>query len=97
MLFYRWTGEATIELEENVAKALRVLKARLATVPWNRAAISDAIKEVLKSSGLKMPQLAMPLRLLLTGRPQTPSIDAVLELLGRETVLLRLGHHLETD
>jgi len=96
-LFYRWTGEATIELEENVSKALRILKARLATVPWNRAAINDAIKEVIKSSGLKLPQLAMPLRLLLTGRAQTPSIDAVLELLGRETVLLRLAHHLETD
>src|SRR6266850_896483 len=96
-LFYRWTGEATIELEESVSKALRILKAKLATVPWNRAAISDAIKEVLKSSGLKMPQLAMPLRLLLTGRAQTPSIDAVLELLGRETVLLRLARHLETD
>src|SRR5213594_2942828 len=68
-LFYRWTGEATIELEENVSKALRILKARLATVPWNRAAINDAIKEVIKSSGLKLPQLAMPLRLLLTGRP----------------------------
>jgi len=97
MIFYRWMGEATIELEENVSKALRMLKARLATVPWSRSAINDAIKEVIKSSGLKMPQLAMPLRLLLTGRPQTPSIDAVLELLGRETVLLRLAHHLETD
>jgi glutamyl-tRNA synthetase len=96
-LFYSWTGEATIELEENVAKALQVLKARLATVPWNRAAINDAIKEVIKSSGLKLPQLAMPLRLLLTGRPQTPSIDAVLELLGRETVLARLAHHLQAD
>src|SRR5205823_6468360 len=96
-LFYRWTGEATIELAENVSKALRILKARLATVPWNRAAINDAIREVTKSSGLKLPQLAMPLRLLLTGRPQTPSIDAVLELLGRETVLRRLAHHLETD
>src|SRR5882672_8492989 len=38
-LFYRWTGEATIELEESVSKALRILKAKLATVPWNRAAI----------------------------------------------------------
>src|SRR6267143_1803598 len=96
-LFYRWTGEAMIELEESVSKALRILKAKLATVPWNRAAINDAIKEVIKSSGLKLPQLAMPLRLLLTGRAQTPSIDAVLELLGRETVLVRLAHHLETD
>jgi glutamyl-tRNA synthetase len=39
----------------------------------------------------------MPLRLFVTGRQQTPSIDAVLELLGRETVLLRLARHLEQD
>jgi glutamyl-tRNA synthetase len=44
-----------------------------------------------------MPQLAMPLRRIVTGREQTPSIDAVLELLGRETVVLRLAHHLESD
>ena len=42
-----------------------------------------------------MPQLAMPLRKLLTGREQTPSLDAVLELLGRETVLTRLARQLE--
>ena len=53
--------------------------------------------EVLKESGLKMPELAMPARLLVTGRTQTPSLDAVLELLGRETVLARLAHHLQGD
>jgi glutamyl-tRNA synthetase len=78
-------------------KAFQMLKARLATVPWQRAAINEAVKEVVKSSGLKMPALAMPLRMMMTGRPQTPSIDAVLELLGRDTVLLRLAHYLETD
>ncbi len=83
---------------EDVAKALRMLKARLtATFPWQRAAISEAIKEVVKSSGLKMPQIAMPLRRLVTGRTQTPSIDAVLELIGRETVLMRLSRHLNED
>ena len=64
---------------------------------WERAAINAAIKDTVKSSGLKMPQLAMPLRHIVTGRTQTPSIDAVLELLGRDTVLLRLGQFLETD
>ena len=44
-----------------------------------------------------MPQVAMPLRHIVTGRTQTPSIDAVLELLGRETVLTRLAQYLETD
>ena len=78
-------------------KALRTLKARLGTVPWERAAINQAIKDVVKSSGLKMPQVAMPLRHIVTGRSQTPSIDAVLELLGREMVLTRLAQYLETD
>jgi glutamyl-tRNA synthetase len=36
----------------------------------------------------------MPLRLAVTGRTQTPSIDAVLELLGREKVLARLARSL---
>jgi glutamyl-tRNA synthetase len=85
-------------LTEQVRPALRMLKARLAElVAWDKASISGAIKQVLAASGLKMPQLAMPLRLVLTGQLQTPSIDAVLELLGRETVLARLVHHLDTD
>jgi glutamyl-tRNA synthetase len=74
-----------------------MLKARLSTAKWERPAINEAIKEVVKSSGLKMPQIAMPLRRLVTGRTQTPSIDAVLELLGREVVLQRLSAHLDED
>ena len=64
---------------------------------WERSAISDTIKDVAKTSGLKMPQVAMPLRHIVTGRSQTPSIDAVLELLGRDMVLTRLAQHLEAD
>ena len=95
MLFYadRVTLSAPIAAEARVP--LRTLKDRLALIPWERAAINDAIKETVKSSGLKMPQVAMPLRHLVTGRAQTPSIDAVLELLGRETVLERMARGLE--
>jgi len=89
-------------LEEHLSDAsrpaLRTLKARLAELArWDRASIGAALKAALASSGLKMPQLAMPLRVLVTGRTQTPSVDAVLELLGRETVLARLSHHLDSD
>jgi glutamyl-tRNA synthetase len=98
MLFYAIeVHPGTPDWAEDVEAALRMLKARLAGVTWERGAISAAIKEVVKASGLKMPQLAMPLRRLVTGRAQTPSIDAVLELLGRETVMLRLANHLERD
>ena len=98
MLFYAVEVKAPeAAIGEDVLRALRVLKARLVSVAWERAAINDAIKDVVKLSALKMPQLAMPLRILVTGRAQTPSIDAVLELLGRETVLARLAQHLESD
>jgi glutamyl-tRNA synthetase len=98
MLFYELeVNPGTPDWDENVAGALRMLKARLAGASWERAALGNAIKDVVKASGLKMPQLAMPLRRLVTGRTQTPSIDAVLELLGRETVLHRLSLHLDED
>jgi len=57
---------------------------------WNQSAIAATIKQVLKGQGLKMPQLAMPLRVLTLGVTQTPSVDAVLHLLGRGKVLKRL-------
>src|SRR4051812_1089192 len=98
MLFYALEVDpGTPDWGLEASKALRMLKAKLTTVPWERAAISEAIKEAVKSNGLKMPQLAMPLRRLVTGRTQTPSIDAVLELIGRETVLMRLSRHLDED
>jgi glutamyl-tRNA synthetase len=98
MLFYAVEVDAgTPDWDLPVETALRALKARLGTASWERGAINEAIKQVVKSSGLKMPQLAMPLRRLVTGRTQTPSIDAVLELIGRETVLMRLSRHLNED
>jgi glutamyl-tRNA synthetase len=98
MLFYQVeVHPGTPDWDQNVEQALRTLKARLGAAAWQRAVLGDALKEVAKASGLKMAQLAMPLRRLVTGRTQTPSIDAVLELLGRETVLQRLSRHLDED
>ena len=56
---------------------------------WDKGSIAAAIKEVLAAHGLKMPALAMPVRVLVMGTPQTPSLDAVLALMTRETVLAR--------
>src|SRR5712692_3985314 len=90
-LFYQKEIPPPPAVAEDVAKALRMLQSKLASVAWERGAINEAIRQTVKASGLKMPQLAMPLRQLVTGRSQTPSIDAVLELIGREKVLARLA------
>jgi glutamyl-tRNA synthetase len=73
-----------------VRPGLAALRERLATVEWNKAAIAAAIKETLVEHGLKMPQLAPAVRVLVCGRAQTPSLDAVLEVFDRATVLERL-------
>jgi glutamyl-tRNA synthetase len=73
-----------------VLPALADLAGRLEALAWERSAISNAFKETLAAHGLKMPKLAMPVRVLVTGEPQTPAIDATLELIGRDRVISRL-------
>ena len=63
----------------------------LREVAWEAPAINALIKACITKHGLKMPRLAMPLRVLLTGQAQTPSVDAVVTLFPRETVLQRLA------
>ncbi|TFZ00209.1 glutamate--tRNA ligase [Ramlibacter humi] len=77
-------------LTDGVRPAISMLAKMLEGVPWEKAAIAESLKEVLRATGLKMPQLAMPVRVLVLGTPQTPSLDAVLELLPREVVVERL-------
>ncbi len=69
---------------------LALLADKLLKCDWERAAIAAAIKEVLLACGIKMPQLAMPVRVLLLGSTHTPSLDAVLEIFPRDKVLSRL-------
>jgi glutamyl-tRNA synthetase len=74
-----------------VLPALDALASKLAALTeWSTANVSAAFKEVLTEQSLKMPQLAMPVRVLVMGTPQTPSVDAVLFLCGKEKVLSRL-------
>jgi glutamyl-tRNA synthetase len=73
-----------------VKPALASLRERLRAAEWSRAAINQAIKDTIAEHKLKMPQLAIPVRVLVCGRAQTPSIDAVLELFSRDVALSRL-------
>ena len=70
--------------------ALVLLEHEFATVVWTREAILAALKSNATRHGLKPPQLMMPLRVLVAGTASTPAIDAVLALLGRDTVRARM-------
>jgi len=94
MLFFRTPQPDAALVAQHVTDAIKPALAlfaeRCATVDWNKEAIAAMIKEVLAANGLKMPQIAMPLRLALTGQLQTPAIDAVITLFGRDAVLGRV-------
>jgi glutamyl-tRNA synthetase len=77
-------------VSDAVRPALQTLGGKLESAEWNKAAIAASIKETLVVHGLKMPQLAPAARVLVCGRAQTPSLDAVLELFTRERVVSRL-------
>ena len=80
-------------LTDAARMALKDLRNRLASCPWEKAAIGAAMKETLNACGMKMPQVAIPLRVALLGQPQSPAIDAVLEVLGRNEVLARIDRY----
>jgi glutamyl-tRNA synthetase len=52
------------------------------------------MNEAVTSRAIKFPKLAMPLRVLLTGIAQSPSIDDVMAILGRDETMKRLNLYL---
>jgi glutamyl-tRNA synthetase len=81
-------------LDEAGRRAVQAFRRRADHVAWERAALSELIRELVAELNVKMPQVAVPLRVAVTGRTQTPAIDAVLELVGREAVIARLDRAL---
>ncbi|MGF6790035.1 glutamate--tRNA ligase [Paraburkholderia sp. 35.1] len=93
-MFYRTPAPDAESLAQHVTDAVRPaladLAAALNTVEWTKEAIAAALKATLGTHNLKMPQLAMPVRLLVAGTTHTPSIDSVLMLFGRDVVVSRI-------
>ena len=83
-------ADLAAHVTDAVRPALATLRDKLASAEWTKPSIAAVVKETLVAHALKMPQLAPAVRVLLCGRAQTPSLDAVLEVFPRQTVLQRL-------
>jgi glutamyl-tRNA synthetase len=86
-------GLLATHLTDAAKPAISTLMAELRTVNWAKVDISTALKTTVAAHQLKMPQLMMPLRVILTGLTQTPAVDAVIFVLGRNETLNRLATH----
>ncbi len=99
MMFYGKAAPTREQLEQGltdeVRSALRELAALFSRIEdWRSESVMGAIQSVIDERKLKLPKIAMPLRLIVFGRTQTPNIGPVLALAGKKHVLERLQEHL---
>lgn len=85
--------ERAVSLLQGQASDLLVLvHAALERLPgWTVEATEEAVRGVSEQAGVKLGQVAQPLRAALTGRATSPGIFDVLVLLGREESLARIA------
>ena len=74
----------------DIKPVLQALAEKLSTIDWTAEAIHHEINAVVTQYALKFPKIAMPLRVMLTGTAQSPSIDQVMALLGQKETLARI-------
>ena len=68
---------------------------QLNEIDFEKSKIEKYIKEFLQANNLKFPELGKPLRVILTGKENAPSISELLFILGKETSLKRIEYTLD--
>lgn len=92
--FYVKPTANAADVEKHITpETLPVMQAMAETLKnteWTAEAIHSVIAQTVKSNELKFPKVAMPLRVMLAGIAQSPSIDQVMEILGKDESLRRM-------
>ena len=92
--FYRIQSPSASLVQQHLTPAIKVVLAELAerlkAIIWTREEINRTLKEVAAAHQLKLGQIGIPLRVAISGGTQTPSIDATVELIGRDAVIKRI-------
>jgi glutamyl-tRNA synthetase len=81
-------------LTPEIVPVLTALATALEKTEWTEEGLHHQIEQAVSNNNLKFPKVAMPLRLLVTGGTQSPSIDQVMHVLGKEETLARLSAYL---
>ena len=91
-----WEEEAAKKyLTQANAPVLRKLLERFHSLPaFSKQTWEEQFKRLVEEEGMKMGQLAQPVRVALTGRTASPGLFDVMEVLGRDRTLSRLQQSL---
>jgi nondiscriminating glutamyl-tRNA synthetase len=91
LLDYLWTDPPSPALEPDAVERVRVAMVALKDVPWEPAAIHEALMAVVEASGHGPNKTFMPIRLAVTGKKISPPIDYTLALLPKDVAMSRLA------
>ena len=78
-------------LSPEIMPMMKAMVAELSVIDWTVEAIHHVIEQTVVKNEVKFPKVAMPLRVMVTGGGQSPSVDAVMQLLGKNETLKRLS------
>lgn len=87
-------AEKEKHLTAEMLPILQEFAQKIKEIQWSAENIHNLMNEVVAKHQLKFPKLAMPLRVMLTGIAQSPSIDQVMSLLGQNETIKRIEVHL---
>ncbi|HVI87841.1 MAG TPA: glutamate--tRNA ligase [Dongiaceae bacterium] len=86
------TDKAKALLTPEAVALLQELMPNFTALPdWQAAQIEDAVRQFIENKGVKLGQVAQPLRAALTGSATSPGLFEVIEVLGRKESLERLN------
>ena len=93
--FYRFVRPSVELIEKHVTQdvlpSMKQFRESLALITdWEKETIHACLKDAAEQAGLKLGQLAQPIRVAITGGTVSPSLDATLHLLGQARCLERL-------
>ncbi|KXF81272.1 glutamate--tRNA ligase [Enterovibrio coralii] len=89
-------GAAKKHLRPVAKEALELAKAKVEALDtWTTENLHTVIADVCSELELGMGKVGMPLRVAVTGQGQSPSVDAVMQLVGKDRVIKRIDLALE--
>ena len=91
------TAASLLLTDESCRLLLAAHRALDAVHNWDTEALDAAVRRVAEEQGMKLGQVAQPLRAALTGRKTSPGIFDVLALLGRDESLGRIADQMAKD
>jgi len=78
-------------LTDHARRIIAKVRPILAAADWSSASLEQVVRNFAVAEGLKLGQVAQPLRAAITGQATSPPLFEMLALLGREESLTRLG------